>query len=340
MPLAHSGAMMSESPHESSAAQKTTHADAVSFVPVPACWICGGTSFRPMDVAPFELTNIREQDPELYAYTGASVRVMQCQACGFGQPEKVPALPNYFARLYDVQWGDDFLHEEFTSAYKDLIFDRILDGFQSRLGPGRRKLLDIGAHAGRFIHLAAKRGMQPEGVELNPRTSAFAARMTGLPVHRLNALDLAAQGHRYDAVAMTDVLEHIPEPMQILEKIHTLLSPGGWISIVSPNGRAQWIKQRVIRRIIHRRTGLLEGIADNLVHVNQFSPRSLALALTRAGFTDVSIEVGAPTIFMNPTPMQRFSNLQRLGVWRAARLLPGSTRTPLALNLHAFARRA
>jgi SAM-dependent methyltransferase len=311
----------------------------VGFVPVPACWICENTSFRAMDRAPFDFPQYLEQDPELAAYTGASVRIVQCKRCGFGQPEKLPSLTNYFDRAYDIRWSNETLEQEFTSIYKDLIFNRVLDELQRRLGPNRRALLDVGAHAGRFIHLASLRGMAAEGIELNPQSSAYAARATGLPVHRLNAHDLATQGNRYDAITMTDVLEHIPEPLRVLEKLYTLLLPGGWIAVKVPHGRAQWVKERVVRRLLHRRTGDGGGIADNLVHVNQFGARSLGLALERAGFTDIAIEVGGPEIFAQGTWRNKIANLPRLGVWRAARSIPGSTRTPLALNLQAFARR-
>jgi SAM-dependent methyltransferase len=311
----------------------------VGFVPVPACWICGHTAFRPMDRAPLNFAHYATQDPELAAYTGVSVRIMQCKGCGFGQPEKLPALPNYFDRAYDIRWSNETLEQEFGSAYKDLIFNLILDELERRLGRGRRSILDVGAHAGRFIHLASRRGMAAEGIELNPQSSAYAERATGLPVHRLNAHDLAVRGNRYDAVTMTDVLEHIPEPLRILEKLHTLLVPGGWIAVKVPHGRAQWVKERLVRRLIHRRGTDFGGIADNLVHVNQFGAKSLRLALTRAGFTEIAIEVGAPEVQVLGTWRDTMANLPRIGVWRAAQFIPGSTRTPLALNLQAFARR-
>ena len=77
------------------------------------------------------------------------------------------------------------------------------------------------------------------------------------------------------------------------------------------------------------------SIADNLVHVNHFSPRSLALALERAGFLRVAIGAGAPEL---PAAVQAggwLSNGFRRVVYAAARL-PGAVHTPLALNLQAY----
>ena len=58
--------------------------------------------------------------------------------------------------------------------YKDVIFNGILQALTRRLDPSRRRLLDVGAHAGRFISLARKEGWAAEGLELNPRTAAYA----------------------------------------------------------------------------------------------------------------------------------------------------------------------
>src|SRR5438477_459081 len=159
-----------------------------------------------------------------------------------------------------------------------------------RVPPARRTLLDIGAHAGRFLHLAQADGWTVEGIELNPRTAAFAAKRTGALVHQVNAHALASDGRRFGAVVLTDVLEHIPEPMRLLESIAALVEPGGSIAVKVPNGRAQWIKERALAAGSAHRVAL----ADNLVHVNHFSPRSLALALEHAGFSGVTVRTAPP----------------------------------------------
>jgi hypothetical protein len=41
----------------------------------------------------------REQDPELAAYTGEKIWLWRCEACGFAQPDRIPALPRFFERM-------------------------------------------------------------------------------------------------------------------------------------------------------------------------------------------------------------------------------------------------
>src|SRR5205807_357338 len=209
-----------------------------------------------------------------------------------GQPEELPALERFFDRMYAQRWSDEWIAGEFDADYKDFIFAAILRTLKRRVPPAPRTLLDIGAHAGRFLHLAQADGWTVEGIELNPRTAAFAAKRTGALVHQVNAHALASDGRRFGAVVLTDVLEHIPEPMRLLESIAALVEPGGSIAVKVPNGRAQWIKGRALAAVSAHRVSL----ADNLVHVNHFSPRSLALALEHAGFSGVTVRTAPPEL--------------------------------------------
>ena len=59
-----------------------------------------------------------------------------------------------------------------------------------------------------------------------------------------------------------------------------------------PNGSAQWTKERWLARLTSHRVSL----AENLVHVNQFTPRSLGRALERAGSRGVAVRTAAPEL--------------------------------------------
>jgi len=307
------------------------------FAPLAACWVCGGRALRPVTTATFEFSEYARQDPELARYTDASVEIVRCAACGFGQPAALPRLPDYFARMYDQRWSAEWMETELRSGYKDLIFRTVLTGLEERGAGEDRSLLDLGAHVGRLIQLAAERGWRAEGVELNPSTAAFAARETGLTVHRADASALSAEGRRFRAVTLIDVLEHIPDPVPALAAARSVLRPGGWIAVKVPHGRVQLRKEH-LRRALDR--GYRPTVADNLVHVNHFGPRSLAMALERAGFADASVEIAAPEL-MPPGPARArrlLSNGLRLAAWRAGRVIPGGSETLLGLHLLAYAR--
>ena len=312
----------------------STNATRPMFVSIAACWVCGARELRPYHTLRFELDAYRsqDQDHELAEYSGQTLDLVRCTNCGFGQPAALPALPRYFDRMYDQRWDAGWVAREFDADYKDVIFRTILRELDRRVGSSGRRLLDVGAHAGRFLHLACEAGWEAEGIELNPRTAAYAAARTGLPVHQMNAHALADGRRSYDAVVLTDVLEHIPEPVDLLATLAKLTKEGGVVAVKVPCGSSQVVKERVRAAVTSHRVTL----ADNLVHVNHFSPRSLELALSRSGF-EPSVRAAAPEL--QPAQPARFrrvaSNALRLVTYALARL-PGGVHTPLALNLQAY----
>lgn len=304
------------------------------FAPVQSCWVCGGRELARYHTLRFKLDAFlsQDQDRELAAYTGQALDLVRCASCGFGQPAALPTLSRYFDRMYDQRWDEAWVVNEFEADHKDLIFHSILRELDRRVRSNGRRLLDVGAHAGRFLHLAREAGWDAEGIELNPRTAAYAAARTGAPVHHVNAQSLADRGRRYDAVVLTDVLEHIPLPVQLLTTLASLTDLGGVVAVKVPCGRSQVVKEQVLASITSHRVSL----ADNLVHVNHFSPRSLRLALERAGFSS-TVRTAAPELRpRHPIRLRALtSNAVRLTTYGLARL-PGAVHTALALNLQAF----
>src|ERR1043166_3198646 len=125
-----------------------------AFEAVTRCWICDGGDLAPIHEAAFELSIYVDQDPELAAYTGQHISLVRCAWCGFAQPGALPALDEFFSRMYDQRWSPEWMAREYASAYKDVIFRTALHGLARRLSPARRALLDLGAHVGRLMHLA------------------------------------------------------------------------------------------------------------------------------------------------------------------------------------------
>jgi SAM-dependent methyltransferase len=302
------------------------------FAPVDHCWVCGGGSLAHVFDARFELSAFAEQDPLLAAYTGEPIDIRRCAACGFAQPRALPALDRYFDRLYDQQWAEYWVHAEHTAKYKDDIFADVLRALDAQVTARPRRLLDVGAHAGRLMSLAQRDGWYVEGIELNPRTAAQAALSTGTTVHQGNVFTVEPQAC-FDAVTLIDVLEHIPDPRRALLRASRWLRPGGAIAVKVPNGAAQRLKESV-RAIV--RPGYRPTLADNLVHVNHFTPASLRLALERSGFTGATVAAAAPEM-PEGRPLDRFV---RRAIFTAARATPGGLHTPLALNLLGIAIRA
>src|SRR5688572_8133487 len=217
---------------------------------------------RAVHDAIFELSIYQEQDPALAAYTGRRVSLQRCDACGFAQPAALPSLERFFDRMYDQRWSADWMRNEHESTSKDLIFAGVLRQLAKALPVERRRLLDVGAHAGRFVALALAAGWQAQGLELNPQTAAYAATRTGATIRSLNVHQVDTTVETFDAITLTDVLEHVPHPVPVLQRAAALLAPGGWISVKVPSGPAQLRKETWRGRL---RPSYRPTLADNLV---------------------------------------------------------------------------
>ena len=117
---------------------------------------------------------------------------------------------------------------------KRVLYDRRLAELPSP-SPGRSRLCDVGCADGQFLALAAERGWQIHGVELNP-PAAEAARARGarIAVGVIEEVDDLPWG-QFDVVTSWDVLEHTPDPRPFSERLVRLLAPGGTLVVTTLN---------------------------------------------------------------------------------------------------------
>ena len=79
--------------------------------------------------------------------------------------------------------------------------------------------------------------------------------------------DAAVLDRRYDFITCTEVLEHLHHPADVLERIDTLLRPGGWFGVMTSfqtnDGRfANWRYRREPTHVVFYREATLRFIAD------------------------------------------------------------------------------
>ncbi len=85
----------------------------------------------------------------------------------------------------------------------------------------------------------------------------------------------------FDALILSEVLEHLVEPADVVRRLSEFVRPGGLLLASSPN-IAHW---RVIRELTMGRFGPADrGVFDN-THLRWFTPATFASLFERAGFT-------------------------------------------------------
>ena len=99
--------------------------------------------------------------------------------------------------------------------------------------PGQ-SILDLGCGNGEFLSNAHEAGWDVTGLDPDPQAVA-AAEQRGLNVSVGSIESLNNISHRFDAITLSHVLEHVHEPRQLIQDIHRLLKPGGSAYIDTPN---------------------------------------------------------------------------------------------------------
>jgi dolichol-phosphate mannosyltransferase len=152
------------------------------------------------------------------------------------------------------------------------IFNKYLD-ILNKIGMKKGKLLDIGAATGFFMNLAQKRGFDVVGVEL----SDFAAkkgREKGLNVITGDLISQKFPSEQYDVVTIFDVIEHVPNPKELIIEVKRILKKGGVIVMNTPDAGSFWA------RVWGKNWQLIVPPE----HVNYFNIKNLSNYLSKNGF--------------------------------------------------------
>ena len=213
--------------------------------------------------------------PALAAWkTAGGMPLSRCVRCGFAWfPASLYSGQSIEAQyLEDTTSPTDYYRmvEPYDLETFSIRMKRIVDG--TGLAAGR--VLDIGCNVGTFLQAAARVGWTGVGVEPNPR-AAEVAEKKGFEVHRgFFDESIAPRMGAFDAVHAGDVIEHLFAPIALLERIRSVLRPGGLVVIVTPD--------------IDSLLGRLLQIKP-VEHLVYFTRESLRRSAGTAGFQNVAV---------------------------------------------------
>jgi SAM-dependent methyltransferase len=168
----------------------------------------------------------------------------------------------------------DGADERFVSqiAARERTFARCLDHVE-RHAPRRGRVLDVGAAAGSFLHVARQRGWQVAGCEPNLWMCEWGRRHYGLDLHP-GTVEAEHYGQNsFDVVTLWDVLEHTGDPRTFVGECRRILKPGGLLVVNYPD-IGSWIARAMGPRWVF----LLS------VHLYYFTRQTMRALLDRAGF--------------------------------------------------------
>lgn len=244
-----------------------------NFETLSTCPVCSNSALESFKQSTFEIREISAEQIKITdSEYGKTWDLSLCQTCSHVFANPAPR-PSFIQALYS-QVEDPLYEEEAEGRAKN--FTKILSRLE-KICPQKGSLFDVGAATGIFIHLARDRGWDADGIELSAWAVKYAQEKYGLNIVQGSFEETSLPANHYTAVTMIDIVEHMSNPLEAVQKALEILKPGGILCLVTPD-----IKSRASRiagaKWWHFRPG----------HLGYFTAKSLQKLLDLTGFTIVN----------------------------------------------------
>lgn len=141
--------------------------------------------------------------------------------------------------------------------------------------------LDIGCGSGSSVRAAADMGWRATGIDIDPKLIQVGREELQADLRCGTLPQSGLDGNRFHFIRMRDVIEHLPNPYEVLLEVKRLLVPGGVLLIVSPNEAA--LPTQVRLRLGFKRYKIATVVPPH--HVHGFAPDTLARIIRRSGLS-------------------------------------------------------
>ncbi len=193
--------------------------------------------------------------------------IYKCKNCGFGWTQGAALQKGDYHR------DDDYIKEE--SLFIN-IFQKRANLILNLSKPG--KVLEVGCSTGILLSLLQAKGWDVTGVEIS-KPAAEIAKNRGIKVYE-QKFEKIKFTEKYDCIIFNHTLEHLENPVQILEKTKSLLKPKGLLYIDLPNFDS-------LTAMIFRKKWTLLLPQEHLWH---FTSKSFKLLMNKLDFKILLIE--------------------------------------------------
>lgn len=213
---------------------------------------------------------------------------VECQTCTLTFASPAPsaaALESFYANYYsEFRVLRSPSLSSLQAAARAGAYDPLTAFGLQHFGGVPRSAADVGCGQGARLAMLRELGVSRlAGCELDAKGVLVAQAEYGLQVTQGDAATLAA--HRFQLVFLSEVIEHVLDPIGLLQQCSRLLEPTGILVISTPNGTARF-----------RAREEWKGLTSDFDHVALFSVQSLRTALLASGLDAIeTLPYGLPS---------------------------------------------
>lgn len=225
----------------------------------------------------------------------------RCRACGlvFVNPTPFFGATDEFSEMSRAFEYTEYMHQPISPEILAFERQQLLANARdmTRLtggSPGserRVRFLDIGCGSGASVKAASDLGWEAIGIDIDPQLIRAGQEQLKVDLRCVPILESGLPSGQFDFIKLRDVIEHLPNPLEVLVKVRELLAPGGVVLLVTPNEGGLATRARVILR--RRRT--LVATVPPPHHLHSFAPETLVRTLHRAGLRPYTTFTTTPT---------------------------------------------
>lgn len=293
------------------------------FQSIP-CPLCGADDFSILKKSGYPDNTSLETIRQAYSASSSHKlldQVVQCRRCTMQYVNPRPK--------------DEIIIDSYSSAEDDVFvaqnpqrihtFRKFLSKVVTDMGwkdGSGRKFLDVGCAGGASLVAARSLGFEPRGIEPSRWMADFGRREYNVDIRDGILVDGLFEPNTFDILTMWDVLEHVPDPNQILNTIHTILKPGGLFVMTFPDV-GSWLT-----RMLGDRWPFWLS-----VHLLYYTPTTIRKQLEQGGFEVRSINPYLQTLQLDYVLERGAPYLAPLGWFRPLVQSLGMTHMPITYYL-------
>ena len=178
------------------------------------------------------------------------------------------------------------------------------------------RFLDIGCGSGSTVRGAVDEGWEAVGVDIDPVLINIGKERLKIDLRCNPLLEAGFEENQFNFIRLRDVIEHLPNPYDVLLEVKRLLRPDGFVHVATPNEDALPTQLRLLTG--HKRDTVATVAPPH--HVHGFTPKTLKRIAERVGLKIYDIETATPVDpkYVTARNMQSADDKLHVVAWRAA----------------------